>query len=147
MTWLSKGVEALVDDLEKNSASFDVVVIGSGYGGAVAACRLAEAGYRVCVLERGEEYLPGEFPNDVSNLPRHIRLQRADRAGVIGSRRGLFDIRLHGTVTTLVGSALGGTSQINANVALEADPASFARDWPKAFANGIDAAYYSRVKD
>ncbi len=147
MAWLSKGVEALVEKLKAGTAEFDVVVIGSGYGGAVAACRLAEAGYRVCVLERGEEYLPGEFPNDVSNLPRHIRLQRADRAGVIGSRRGLFDIRLHGTVTTLVGSALGGTSQINANVALEADPASFTSHWPKALANGIDAAYYSKVKD
>ncbi len=58
--------------------------IGSGYGGAVAACRLAEAGYRVCVLERGEEYLPGEFPNDLSNLaapypPPARRSRRRDR--------------------------------------------------------------------
>ena len=61
MAWLSDGAEALVADLASGSADFDAVVVGSGYGGAVAACRLAEAGYKACVLERGEEYLPGDF--------------------------------------------------------------------------------------
>ncbi len=146
MAWLSDGAEALVADLASGTADFDAVVVGSGYGGAVAACRLAEAGYKVCVLERGEEYLPGDFPNDLSSLPRHIRIQRADRPGVIGPRGGLFDIRLHGTVTTLVGAALGGTSQINANVALEADPESFKAGWPKALANGVQARHYEKVR-
>ena len=35
---------------------FDAIVIGSGFGGAVSACRLAEAGYRVLVLERGRRW-------------------------------------------------------------------------------------------
>ncbi|HSD52317.1 MAG TPA: FAD-dependent oxidoreductase, partial [Candidatus Methylomirabilis sp.] len=38
------------------ATDFDVVVIGSGFGGAVSACRLAEAGYRVLILERGRRW-------------------------------------------------------------------------------------------
>ena len=42
---------------------FDVIVIGSGFGGAISACRLAEAGYKVLILERGRRW-------DKSNYPR-----------------------------------------------------------------------------
>jgi cholesterol oxidase len=42
--------------------SVDPVVVGSGFGGSVVACRLAEAGRPVCVLERGKSYPPGSFP-------------------------------------------------------------------------------------
>jgi cholesterol oxidase len=40
----------------------DVVVVGSGFGGAVAALRLTEKGYRVAVLEEGRRFEPGDFP-------------------------------------------------------------------------------------
>jgi cholesterol oxidase len=40
---------------------FDVLIVGSGFGGSVTAYRLAEAGLRVCVLERGKAYPPGSF--------------------------------------------------------------------------------------
>lgn len=53
---LSRPVELLRRD-------YDCVVIGSGYGGAVAASRLARAGESVCVLERGREKWPGEYPS------------------------------------------------------------------------------------
>lgn len=43
-------------------AEYDCVVIGSGYGGAVAASRMARTGETVCVLERGKEKWPGEYP-------------------------------------------------------------------------------------
>ena len=46
----------------------DTVIVGSGYGGSVAALRLSERGHRVVVLERGSEYLPGEFPNTAGQL-------------------------------------------------------------------------------
>ena len=42
---------------------YSVVVVGSGYGGAIAAARIARAGQDVCVLERGKELHPGEYPN------------------------------------------------------------------------------------
>lgn len=42
--------------------SYDHVIIGSGYGGGVAASRMARTGDSVCVLERGDERWPGEYP-------------------------------------------------------------------------------------
>jgi cholesterol oxidase len=165
MRWLSEGAELLtqriIEHQQKCDAAgkkgdpmppplYEAVVVGSGYGGAVAALRLAKSGLRVCVLERGEEKLPGEFPNDMGDLPGHIRMERLDRPGVMGRRDGLFDLRLHGKVTTLVGNALGGGSQINANVAMRADPEVF-RDarWPSELRTTYDAldSYYTRVED
>ena len=43
---------------------YDAVVVGSGYGGGTAASRLARMGFKVAVLERGREYLPGEYPTN-----------------------------------------------------------------------------------
>ena len=47
--------------------TFDVVVIGSGFGGAIAALRASEAGRKVLVLERGRRWAPGQFPRDVTD--------------------------------------------------------------------------------
>ena len=51
--------------LARLSPTYDVVVIGSGYGGSVAASRMARCGKRVAVLERGREIPTGEFPRTV----------------------------------------------------------------------------------
>ena len=48
--------------------AYDVVVVGSGYGGGVTACRLARAKQRVCVLERGREVPVGSFPSRLPEL-------------------------------------------------------------------------------
>jgi len=47
---------------ESRGDVFDAVVIGTGFGGAVTACRLVQAGFRICVLERGRRYGPFDFP-------------------------------------------------------------------------------------
>src|SRR5260370_12122746 len=47
--------------------SYDAVVIGTGFGGAVAACRLAQAGLSVAVLERGRRYDHNPFPRKWNN--------------------------------------------------------------------------------
>ncbi len=151
MRWLSKSAEDLADRIgAEQPPHYDAIVVGSGYGGAVAACRLAQAGLRVCLLERGEERLPGEFPNDFGHLPGHVRAERADRAGTLGSRDGMFDVRLYGGVSILVSNVLGGGSQINANVAIRADPALFSEPgWPQALRDQFDplGEFYTRVEE
>ena len=50
----------------KLKAHYDVIVVGSGYGAGVAASRLARCGQKVAVLERGREFLPGDFPEGMA---------------------------------------------------------------------------------
>ena len=50
--------------------NYDVVIVGSGFGGAVAACRLAHAGRSVLVLERGRRWAPQDYPNLADRINR-----------------------------------------------------------------------------
>jgi len=121
---------------------YTVVVIGSGYGGAIAASRLARAGQDVCLLERGREFMPGEFPDTQLELTRETQMQTPQ--GHVGSRTALVDVHAHKDMNVLVGCGLGGTSLINANVALEAEPAVFDDPrWPQAIRDDLE----TRVAD
>jgi cholesterol oxidase len=126
-----------------------VVVIGSGYGGAIAASRLARAGQDVCVLERGREFMPGEFPDTQLELTRETQMQTPQ--GHVGSRTALVDVHAHKDMNVLIGCGLGGTSLINANVALEAEPAVFEDPvWPQALRDDVSvrvAAGIERAKE
>ena len=102
---------------------YDVVVIGSGYGGGVAASRLARCGKSVCVLERGKEFLPGDFPERLSGVKAELQISQGKLHA--GAKTALFDLRLGDDVHVLAGCGLGGTSLINANVALQPDPRVF----------------------
>ena len=109
--------------------AYDVVVIGSGYGGGVAASRLSRAGQSVCVIEKGKEFLTGSFPSRLPELRRELQLNGGKMRS--GSRTGLFDFRLGADIHVLVGCGLGGGSLINAGVALEPDSRVFADPaWP-----------------
>lgn len=110
--------------------SYDVVVIGSGYGGGITASRLSRAGKKVCLLERGREILPGEYPDTPLEGLREMQFDTPDKH--IGSQTGLFDIHVNKEQNVLVGCGLGGTSLINANVSLEPEPLVFEDErWPK----------------
>lgn len=121
---------------------YTVVVIGSGYGGGIAASRLSRAGQSVCVLERGKEIRPGSYPVNELQVAEHIQVD-APR-GHVGCHTGLFDFRINSEMTALVGCGLGGTSLINANVGLEPTPAVFkdAR-WPEELRSpgALDGGY------
>jgi choline dehydrogenase-like flavoprotein len=145
MRWLSESVEVLVArelrDADGQPIVHDAVVVGSGYGGAVSALRLAEQGVRVLVLERGKEYLSGEFPDDLGEAFGHVRVERDGASNVGGYESGLYDLRLGDGVGALVGNALGGTSQINANVVLAPDPRIFEKK------RGNDLAWPRRLRE
>lgn len=109
---------------------YDVVVIGSGYGGGIAASRMARAGRTVCLLERGREIVPGEYPNTLVEATEEFQVHHPD--GHIGSRTGLYDLHVNAQQNVVVGCGLGGTSLINANVALEPELQVFSDPrWPQ----------------
>jgi cholesterol oxidase len=96
---------------------YPIVVVGSGYGGSIVASRLARAGQQVCLFERGRERWPGEYPDKLVSALRKDVQARTPR-GRFGNPTGLFDFRFERDINVLVGCGLGGTSLINANVAL-----------------------------
>lgn len=103
---------------------WDTVVVGSGYGGAVIAARLAGGG-SLCVLERGKEWTLGSFPDTFSSVLGSVRTSR--------NPLGLFDYCFSPEMDVLVGSGLGGTSLINSNVVISPDRSLFREaEWPEA---------------
>jgi cholesterol oxidase len=89
------------------SGRFDAIVVGSGFGGAVAVARLAQAGLRVAILERGRRWPRGSFPRDSTDL-------KADWLWQVGG--GLFDLRWLDRMLSIQGAGWGGGSLIYANV-------------------------------
>src|SRR5580693_9290043 len=127
-------MEILSRPHDKMLDHYSVVVIGSGYGGAIAAARIARAGRDVCILERGKELHPGEYPNSGLSALRQIQVHtpKADH----GPATGMFDFHVGPDVTVVAGCGLGGTSLINANVALEPGDSIFTDDrWPEPLRN------------
>lgn len=122
MARLAKPLESLRD-------RYEVVVVGSGYGGGVSASRLARAGKRVAVLERGREILTGEFPSRFPELRNELRI--TGKSTSTGSPTALFDLRVGEDMHVLVGCGLGGGSLVNAGVSLRPDPRVFGDEiWP-----------------
>lgn len=121
----------------------EVVIIGSGYGGAVTAARLAAAGAKVIILERGLEWLPGDFPETLTALTEATR-QRRDSE--------LFDLHtpIGGDLDIICGSGVGGTSLINAAISTRPMPIVFEQpQWPEAIRaahrSGALAKLYDRA--
>ena len=125
----------LSSPIETLKEHYAVVVIGSGYGAAIAASRLARAGKQVCVLERGREFQPGEYPNLSTEAVAEMQAHTPECAQ-IGSPTGLFDFHVNPDINVFVGCGLGGTSLVNANVALRAEPRIFDDPlWPVELRN------------
>jgi len=137
-----------IGDLEEH---YEVVVVGSGYGGAISASRLARADRKICLLERGKEFQPGEYPDSVLEAAADCQIDLQPIH--LGSRLGLYDIRVNDDINVFMGCGLGGTSLVNANVAIEADPRVFEQpQWPSEIAedsrdpNGLLRQGYQRAR-
>jgi cholesterol oxidase len=116
---------------------FDVLIVGSGYGGAVCAARLAgqrRPGVKIGLLERGREWVPGTFPDRLASFNPLMPFDRRPswlREQLSGNNPlGLFGFHA-GDVQVVIGSGLGGSSLTNCAVALEAEDEVFRQAaWP-----------------
>jgi cholesterol oxidase len=91
---------------------YDVVVIGSGFGGSVAALRLTEKGYKVGVLEAGRRFTDDELPETSWRVRRFLW---APRLGCYGIQK----LTLLRNVMVLSGTGVGGGSLVYANTLYE----------------------------
>ncbi len=113
------------------TATYDFIVIGSGFGGSISAMRLAEKGYRVLVLERGKRFSEKDLPATDWDLKRHQWMPALRCFGI-------WENTLLNGIMILHGSGVGGGSLIYANVLMEPDDVLFAApawkhlaDWKK----------------
>ncbi|MDH3755167.1 MAG: GMC family oxidoreductase, partial [Acidimicrobiia bacterium] len=91
---------------------FDVLVVGSGFGGSVSALRLTEKGYGVGVLEAGRRFSADDFPESNWNLRRFLYMPRL-------GLRGIQRLNLLSDVLVLSGAGVGGGSLVYANTLYE----------------------------
>ncbi len=117
---------------------YDAIVVGSGFGGAVTCCRLAEQGYRVLVLERGRRWRSEDYPRE-PDAPWIF--DQYDPS----ARHGWLDIRWFPNMAVATGAGVGGGSLVYASVVLNAKPDTFEQGWPPEITYGELAPFYDRV--
>jgi cholesterol oxidase len=115
--------------------SYEAIVVGSGFGGSVAACRLAQAGVSVAVLERGRRFEPGSFPR-----PAHGRHDLMH-----WHHGGPYDIRPLNDVFVVQAAGYGGGSLIYANVQMRPPADLFEQGWPRVLTRATLDPYYDLV--
>ena len=128
---------------EERKSAYDFIVIGSGYGGAITAARLATANLApkpsICILERGKEWQPGDYPETLTDV---VGATRSDLNPL-----GLYELLNYADISVIKASGLGGTSLINANVAIVPDREVFEQlNWPSGITYDALLPYYQRAR-
>jgi cholesterol oxidase len=111
------------------------IVIGTGFGGAVTACRLAQAGISVQVLERGHRYDEKGVPYPRENFDDWLWRPSG----------GLFDVRPFPAMQVVQSAGYGGGSLIYANVHLRVPEDAFKTSWPEGYSREALDPYYDLV--
>ena len=130
---------------------FDVLIIGSGYGASICAARLSMAKHphtRLAVIERGREWIPGTFGDTLRKTTPESRFKLlGPNKNTVDNPVGLINTMQNDEVNVLSGNGLGGSSLINANVAIRPEAACFDQShWPTALRDpaALDL-YFSRA--
>ena len=122
-------------------SNYDVIVIGSGFGGAISAMRCAAAGKSVLLLERGKHYKSGHFPR--------ISQQSASlfwRYPQTPESQGLYDYKVFSGLGVVAASGVGGGSLLYANVHDIPSASVFEHDrWPDQFSLDYLQPFYDKV--
>lgn len=120
--------------------SYDIVIIGSGFGGAITACRLAQAGRSVCILERGKRWGKGDFPRTTGQVSKSFWSPKKSY--------GFLEYRSFKQVDVIQAAGVGGGSLCYFNVHLRVPNEVIQRyKWPDAVNRNILDPYYDLVKD
>lgn len=118
---------------------YDVVVIGSGFGGAINACRLAEAGRSVCILERGKRWGKKDFPRTTGQVAHAFWTERD---------HGLLDYRTFNNIDVIQASGVGGGSLVYFNVHIRTPKEIFEQPrWPVGVKRDRLDPFYDKAKD
>ena len=128
---------------------FEAIVIGTGFGGAVTACRLVEAGFKICVLERGRRYGPEDFPKfpteDLFASDEKVEQNFAPPPDfsrwLWGRDQGIYDIRDLDGAMSVQAAGYGGGSLIYANVHMR-PPRGVFDEWPVVYSGGNLDPYF-----
>lgn len=118
---------------------YDVVVIGSGFGGAINGCRLAVAGRSVCILERGKRWGRKDFPRTTGQVARAFWNYKDF---------GLLDYRAFNKIDVIQASGVGGGSLVYFNVHIRT-PKEIFQDprWPKGVKRDRLDPFYDKAKE
>jgi cholesterol oxidase len=120
------------------SEKFDAIVVGSGFGGSITACRLAEKGMKVLVLERGRRWTTADYPRKADD-PWTYDARRPEK------RHGWLDLRFFKKMIVAQAAGVGGGSLTYSSVALEAPPSCFERGWPPEVTHAALKPHYDTV--